>query len=114
MLASRDKIHRSRGLRSAGAGIEESAGSKSFSDAYVVKKLNVFHSVSNVSRMAVSIAASVARVGVQGDPWLNIHHRMASAPRVSRMLQGSMMLPSDLDILRPSASMMCPRQTTCR
>ena len=80
----------------------------------MVKKLKVFHSVSSMSRMAVSMAPSVARVGVHGEPWLNIHQRMASAPRVSRIDQGSMMLPSDLDILRPSASTMWPRQTTCR
>ena len=89
-------------------GSPASAGSNSFSDAYVVKKLNVFHSVSSMSRMAVSMAPSVARVGVHGEPWLNIHQRMASAPRVSRIDQGSMMLPSDLDILRPSASTMWP------
>ena len=80
----------------------------------MVKKLKVFHSVSNMSRIAVSMAPRVARVGVQGEPWLNIHQRMASAPRVSRMVHGSMMLPSDLDILRPSASTMWPRHTTCR
>ena len=74
----------------------------------------MFHSVSSMSRMAVSMAPSVARVGVQGDPCENIHQRMASAPRVSRIDQGSMMLPSDLDILRPSASTMWPRQTTWR
>ncbi len=78
-----------------------------------MKKLSVFHSFSNMSRMAVSIAARLARVGVHGDPWLNIHHRSASAPLVSRIVQGSMMLPNDLDILRPSASTMWPRQTTC-
>ena len=108
VLASRDRIQRSSGPRSAAAGIAGSAGSNSFSDAYVVKKLNVFHSVSSMSRMAVSMAPSVARVGVHGEPWLNIHQRMASAPRVSRIDQGSMMLPSDLDILRPSASTMWP------
>ena len=64
--------------------------------------------------MAESMAPSVARVGVHGEPWLNIHQRMASAPRVSRMLQGSMVLPSDLDILRPSGSTRWPRQTTWR
>ena len=64
--------------------------------------------------MAVSMAPSVARVAVHGDPCENIHQRMASAPRVSRIDQGSMMLPSDLDILRPSASTMWPRQTTWR
>ena len=79
-----------------------------------MKKLNVFHSVNNMSRIAVSMAPRVARVGVQGEPWLNIHQRMASAPRVSRICHGSMMLPSDLDILRPSASTMWPRQTTWR
>jgi len=78
-----------------------------------VKKLNVFHNVSNMSRIAVSMAPRVARVGVQGEPWLNIHQRSASAPRVSSTDQGSMMLPSDLDILRPSASTMWPRHTTC-
>ena len=74
----------------------------------------MFHSVSSMSRIAASMAPNVARVGVHGDPWLNIHQRMASAPRVSRIFQGSMMLPSDFDILRPSASTMCPRHTTWR
>jgi hypothetical protein len=79
----------------------------------VVKKLKVFHSFSSMSRKAVSMAARLARVGVQGEPWLNIHQRRASAPRVSRIVHGSMMFPSDLDILRPSASTMWPRHTTC-
>src|SRR6185312_12638226 len=114
VLARRDRIQRSSGPRSAAAGIAASAGSKSLSDAYVEKKLNVFQSVSNMSSIVVSMAPMDARVWVHGEPWLNIHHRMASAPRVSRIFQGSMMLPSDLDILRPSASMMCPRQTTWR
>jgi hypothetical protein len=63
--------------------------------------------------MDVSMPANVARVGVHGEPWLNIHQRSASAPLVSRIVHGSMMLPRDLDIFRPSASMMWPRQTTC-
>ena len=105
-VARRERIQRSSGPRSSGAGTAGSDGSKPFSEAYVVKKLNVFHSVRSMSRMAVSMAPSVARVGVHGEPWLNIHQRMASAPRVSRMLQGSMMFPIDLDILRPSASTM--------
>ena len=72
----------------------------------MVKKLKVFHNFSNMSRMAVSMASRLARVGVQGEPWLNIHQRSASAPRVSRIAQGSMAFPRDLDILRPSASTM--------
>ena len=40
-----------------------------------MKKLKVFHSVSNMSRSAVSMAARLARVGVHGEPWLNIHQR---------------------------------------
>src|ERR1700733_2992201 len=99
VLAKRDRIQRSSAPRSAGSGMDRSRGSKALSEAYVVKKLKVFHSVSNRSRIAVSMAPRVARVGVHGEPWLNIHHRMASAPRVSRIFQGSMMLPSDLDIL---------------
>ena len=48
------------------AGIAGSAGSKPLSEAYVVKKLKVFHSFSNMSRNAVSMADRLARVGVHG------------------------------------------------
>ena len=53
-------------------------------------------------------------MGVHGEPWLNIHHRIGSAPRVLSTSQGSNTLPSDLEALRPWASTMCPRHTTWR
>ncbi len=64
--------------------------------------------------MAESMTSKLTRVGVQGDPCENIHHRRGSAPRVSRISQGSMTFPTLLDILRPSASTMCPRHSTLR
>jgi len=47
---------------------------------------------------AVSMAARLARVGVHGDPWTEHPPAQCVRPRVSRIVQGSMMLPSDLDI----------------
>ncbi len=64
--------------------------------------------------MAASITSKLTRVGVHGEPWLNIHHRSGSAPRVSRISHGSITFPTDLDIFRPSASTMWPRQSTLR
>ena len=72
----------------------------------MVKKLKVFHSVSSISRIDVSMEAKLTRVGVHGDPWVNIHQRRGSAPRELMISHGSITLPSDLDILRPSASTM--------
>ncbi len=80
----------------------------------MVKNDHVFHSVSSVSRIDESMTSKLTRVGVHGEPWENIHHRRGSAPRVERISQGSMTLPMLLDILRPSASTMCPRHRTLR
>ncbi len=80
----------------------------------MVKKDHVFHKVSRVSLMEASMTSKLTRVGVQGEPWENIHHRRGSAPRVERISQGSMTFPTDLDILRPSASTMWPRHRTFR
>jgi hypothetical protein len=72
----------------------------------VVKKLKVFHSVTRVWRSEASMAPRLALVEVQGEPCENIHQRSASAPRVLSTSQGSMTLPTDLDILRPFSSTM--------
>ena len=80
----------------------------------MVKNDQVFHSVSSESRMEVSMTSKLTRVGVHGDPCENIHQRSGSAPRVVRISHGSITLPTLLDILRPSASTMCPRQSTLR
>jgi hypothetical protein len=80
----------------------------------VVKNDQVFHKVRRVSRMAASMASKLTRVGVHGDPCENIHHRSGSAPRVSRISQGSVTLPRLLDIFRPSASTRWPRHSTFR
>ena len=80
----------------------------------MVKNDQVFHRVSSASRIDASIASKLTRVGVHGDPCENIHHRSGSAPRVERISQGSMTLPTLLDILRPSASTMWPRHRTFR
>ena len=80
----------------------------------MVKNDQVFHRVSRVSRMEASMTSKLTRVGVHGEPCENIHHRRGSAPRVERISHGSMTLPTLLDILRPSASTMCPRQSTLR
>jgi hypothetical protein len=80
----------------------------------VVKNHQVFHNVRRVSRMDASMNSKLTRVGVHGEPWENIHQRRGSAPRVERISHGSMTFPMLLDILRPSASTMCPRQSTLR
>ena len=80
----------------------------------MVKNDQVFHRVSRASRIEASMTSKLTRVGVHGDPCENIHHRSGSAPRVDRISHGSMTLPTDFDILRPSASTMCPRHRTLR
>ena len=80
----------------------------------MVKNDQVFHRVSRVSRSDASMTSKLTRVGVHGEPWENIHHRRGSAPRVERISHGSMTFPTLLDIFRPSASTMCPRQSTLR
>src|SRR5580692_2671478 len=99
-------IQRSMALRSSTSGISSSPGSNSLSDAYVVKKLKVFHSVASVSRIEESIAPRLARVEVHGEPWENIHQRSASDPLVSRTSHGSITLPTDLLIFFPVSSTM--------
>src|ERR1700735_5607721 len=99
----RERIHRSMSLRSAKSGIPGSFGSNALSDAYVVKKLNVFQSVAKVSRIAESIAPRLARVEVHGEPCENIHQRSGSAPRELSTSHGSMTLPRDLRLLLPGS-----------
>ena len=80
----------------------------------MAKKLQVFHSVISTSDVDASIASRLVRVAVQGEPWWNIHQRIGSAPRVSRMAHGSITFPTLLDIFFPSASTMWPRDITVR
>ena len=80
----------------------------------MVKNDHVFHSVSSVSRIEASMASKLTRVGVHGEPWENIHHRSGSAPRVVEDLPRVDDVATLLDILRPSASTMWPRQRTFR
>ena len=58
--------------------------------------------------------ARLVRVEVHGEPWWNIHQRSGSAPRESRIVQGSMTLPRLFDIFRRSASTIWPRARTWR
>src|ERR1700677_4455848 len=92
----RERIHWSMALRCSKSGILGSCGSNSLSEAYVVKKLKMFHSVASVSRNDASMAPSPALVDVHGEPCENIHQRSGSAPRVLSTSHGSMTLPSDL------------------
>ena len=52
-----------------------------------------------------------SRRGDHGVPPVSRYQRSASAPCASSSVHGSITLPSDFDILRPSASTMWPRQT---
>ena len=69
----------------------------------------MFHRVRMNLRITSSRFSGPKRRGNQGELDVNRYQRSASAPCLSRMLQGSTTLPRRLDILRPSLSRMWPR-----
>ena len=110
---NRERIQRSRTCCDpAGAG-EVGCGQASML-AYVTKNEYTFHRVRRNWRVDSSMPSTKTRFGVHGDPDENMYQRSASAPRSCSTDHGSMMLPRDFDIFRPSPSMMWARHTTLR
>src|SRR5262245_46761994 len=89
-------------------------GSTPFAFAYVTKNAYTFQSVSMNWRTISSNASIETLRSAHGDPFVSRNQRSASAPCRSNTSNGSIVLPSDLDIFRPSASRISPRHTTVR
>ena len=112
--ASCESTQRSITARRSLGGAPEDAGSNPFAFAYVTKNEYTFQRVSRNWRTISSNASNDTRRSARGDPLVRRNQRRVSAPCRSSTSNGSMLLPSDFDIFRASASRISPRHTTFR